>query len=101
MKIMKENWFNNKRELWTDIKWYYDRLINHNEWDLMDEFTLLYSHYENDLDGKLGYSRSNNDYGNKIRRLFIVCTQHFSSDDIKDLKSGAKTIKDFDKDNIL
>lgn len=102
MRIVNEdkNWMSSKTECWRDILWYYDQMMNHNRWDLMDEFTCLYLHYENDLGGTKGYN-SKNDYGNHVRRLYIVCCQSFSEDDINDLKSGAKSIKDFDSNNIL
>lgn len=90
-----------KRELWNDIKWYYDQLINHNKWEYLDEFTMTYSKYELDYGGTLGYSRSNNPYGNKIRRLYLVCCCVYKPEWIDKLISGEKTIKDFDEDNIL
>ena len=103
MKILAHSdWFDSKREVWKEIKEYCDLLINKRQWGYMDEFTMLYLHYEQDLGGTLGYINTSNPYGGVIRRLYLVCTSRtWTDDEIESLKSGEKTIKDFDEDNIL
>lgn len=101
-KIISSSWWDSKRECWRELKEYYNDMMKNNRWEYMDEFNTLYIHYENDLDGTLGYMNSKNEYGGPIRRLYLVLTgRMWKQEEIDDLKKGIRSIKDFDEDNLL